>query len=65
MSQAALPQRKWWALATLTIAALLLLGIMAMPAGSRYRKPIDVAILEAIHDEAWKETLFQYLGEKK
>ena len=28
MSQAALPQRKWWALATLTIAALLLLGIM-------------------------------------
>lgn len=38
---------------------------MAMPAGSRYRKPIDVAILEAIHDEAWKETLFQYLGEKK
>jgi ABC-type amino acid transport substrate-binding protein len=38
---------------------------MAMPAGSRYRKPIDVAILEAIHDEAWKETLFRYLGEKK
>ncbi len=37
---------------------------MAMPAGSRYRKPIDVAILEAIHDEAWKETLFRYLGEK-
>jgi len=28
VSQAALPQRKWWALATLTIAALLLLGIM-------------------------------------
>lgn len=28
MSQAALPQRIWWALATLTIAALLLLGIM-------------------------------------
>ncbi|WP_165911913.1 MULTISPECIES: transporter substrate-binding domain-containing protein [unclassified Rhizobium] len=38
---------------------------MAMPAGSRYRKAIDVAILEAIHDDAWKETLFRYLGEKK
>lgn len=38
---------------------------MAMPAGSRYRKAVDVAILEAIHDDAWKETLFRYLGEKK
>lgn len=38
---------------------------MAMPAGSRYRKAIDVAILEAIHDDAWKDTLFRYLGEKK
>ena len=38
---------------------------MAMPAGSRCRKAIDVAILEAIHDDAWKETLFRCLGEKK
>lgn len=38
---------------------------MAMPAGSRYRKAIDVALLETIHDDAWKETLFRYLGEKK
>ncbi len=28
MSQAALPQRKWWALAALTIAAFILLGLM-------------------------------------
>ncbi|WP_244598656.1 transporter substrate-binding domain-containing protein [Rhizobium tubonense] len=38
---------------------------MAMPTGSRYRKAIDVAILEAIHDEKWKQTLFRYLGEKR
>ena len=38
---------------------------MAMPTGSRYRKAVDVAILEAIRDEWWKQTLFRYLGEKR
>lgn len=38
---------------------------MAMPSGSRYRKAIDVAILEAVHDEKWKQTLFRYMGEKQ
>jgi ABC-type amino acid transport substrate-binding protein len=37
---------------------------IAMPAGSDYRKAIDVAILEAVHDENWKQILFRYLGEK-
>lgn len=37
---------------------------MAMPAGSAYRKAIDVAILEAVHDDNWKQILFRYLGEK-
>ncbi|MEK1886655.1 MAG: transporter substrate-binding domain-containing protein [Phyllobacterium sp.] len=37
---------------------------IAMPEGSRYRESIDVAILETIHDEKWKQTLFRYLGEK-
>ena len=37
---------------------------MAMPTGSRYRKAIDVAVLEAIHGDDWRRTLFHYLGEK-
>jgi polar amino acid transport system substrate-binding protein len=38
---------------------------MAMPLDSKYRKVIDVAILEAIRDQTWKRTLFRYLGEKR
>jgi polar amino acid transport system substrate-binding protein len=38
---------------------------MAMPTGSPYRKAVDVAILEAIRDQGWKQTLFRYLGEKE
>jgi polar amino acid transport system substrate-binding protein len=38
---------------------------MAMPTGSQYRKAIDVAVLEAVHDDKWKQTLFRYLGEKR
>jgi polar amino acid transport system substrate-binding protein len=38
---------------------------VAMPTGSRYRKALDVAILEAIRGESWKQTLFRYLGEKR
>jgi ABC-type amino acid transport substrate-binding protein len=38
---------------------------MAMPLGSHYRRAVDVAILEAIHDERWKQILFSYLGEKR
>ncbi len=37
---------------------------IAMPAGSGYRKAIDVAILEAVHDDNWKQVLFRYLGER-
>jgi len=38
---------------------------IAMPNGSLYREAVDVATLEAIRDERWKETLFRYLGEKR
>jgi polar amino acid transport system substrate-binding protein len=38
---------------------------IAMPNGSAYREDIDVAILEAIRGDRWKETLFRYLGEKR
>ncbi|MGO4437111.1 transporter substrate-binding domain-containing protein [Rhizobium sp. RAF56] len=38
---------------------------IAMPTGSKYRKAIDVALLEAIHDERWKQTLFHYLGDRR
>jgi polar amino acid transport system substrate-binding protein len=38
---------------------------MAMPSGSPYRKAVDVALLEAIRDEWWRQTLFRYLGEKR
>jgi len=38
---------------------------LAMPLGRPYRKAIDVAVLQAIHDQRWKRTLFQYLGEKR
>ncbi|MDE1991097.1 MAG: transporter substrate-binding domain-containing protein [Rhizobiaceae bacterium] len=38
---------------------------MAMPTGSPYRKAVDVAILEEIHEQGWKQTLFRYIGEKQ
>ncbi|MDK1373299.1 MULTISPECIES: transporter substrate-binding domain-containing protein [unclassified Sinorhizobium] len=38
---------------------------IAMPTGSRYRNATDVALLEAIRSEKWKQTLFSYLGEKR
>lgn len=38
---------------------------MAMPLNSSYRRTIDVAILQAIHDEKWKQILFRYFGEKE
>jgi ABC-type amino acid transport substrate-binding protein len=38
---------------------------LAMPLGRPYRKAIDVAVLQAIHDPRWKRTIFQYLGEKR
>jgi len=38
---------------------------IAMPTGSRYRRAIDVALLEAVHDERWKQTLFRYLGDRR
>lgn len=38
---------------------------LAMPLGRSYRKAIDVAILETVHDQKWKQTLFRFLGEKR
>ncbi|WP_306908683.1 transporter substrate-binding domain-containing protein [Rhizobium mesoamericanum] len=37
----------------------------AIPLGRAYRKEIDVAVLQAIHDQRWRRILFQYLGEKR
>ncbi|MDW6025283.1 transporter substrate-binding domain-containing protein [Mesorhizobium sp. BAC0120] len=38
---------------------------IAMPVGSRYRRAIDLAMLEMIDGEWWKHTLFRYLREKR
>jgi len=38
---------------------------VAMPRGSPYRKAIDIALLETIHDSRWDQALFRYLGEKR
>ena len=35
---------------------------IALPLGSRLRKPIDVAMLETVQSEAWRQILFSYLG---
>ena len=35
---------------------------IALLLGSRLRKPIDVAILETVQSEAWRQILFSYLG---
>ena len=37
---------------------------LVMPTGRPYREAIDVAMLEIIRDEWWKQTLFRYLGER-
>jgi polar amino acid transport system substrate-binding protein len=37
---------------------------IALPLGSRLRKPIDVAMLDTIQGEGWRQTLFSYLGER-
>jgi ABC-type amino acid transport substrate-binding protein len=38
---------------------------IAMPTSSRYRKAIDVALLETIRDQSWRQVLYRYLGEKQ
>jgi ABC-type amino acid transport substrate-binding protein len=38
---------------------------IAMPTGSRLRKKIDVALLEEIQSDWWKQALFRYLGQKQ
>jgi polar amino acid transport system substrate-binding protein len=35
---------------------------IALPRASALRGPLDVALLETLHGEWWKETLFRYLG---
>jgi ABC-type amino acid transport substrate-binding protein len=35
---------------------------IALPLGSQLRKPIDVAILETVQSESWRQILFSYLG---
>jgi polar amino acid transport system substrate-binding protein len=37
---------------------------VAFPADSELREPFNVAMLEAIRSEWWKQTLFRYLGER-
>lgn len=37
---------------------------VALPLGSRLRKPIDVVMLDTIQNEWWRQTLFTYLGER-
>ncbi len=35
---------------------------IALPNGSPLRRPLDVAVLDAIHSSWWDDTLFRYLG---
>jgi ABC-type amino acid transport substrate-binding protein len=37
---------------------------MALPAGSPLRKPVDMALLQTVESDWWKQAVFQYLGEK-
>jgi polar amino acid transport system substrate-binding protein len=37
---------------------------IALPNGSPLREPIDVAVLQTIESDWWKQAVFQYLGEK-
>jgi polar amino acid transport system substrate-binding protein len=36
----------------------------AMPSGSPFRAPLNVALLDAVYSAWWKQSLFMYLGEK-
>lgn len=35
---------------------------IALPQGSKMRLPIDLALLDAVQSEWWRETVFSYLG---
>ncbi len=37
---------------------------IALPLGSPLRRELDIALLEIIRSDWWKQTLFRYLGEK-
>ncbi|MEI9416735.1 transporter substrate-binding domain-containing protein [Mesorhizobium sp. Cs1321R2N1] len=37
---------------------------IALPLGSRLRKPLDLALLQTMESDWWKQAVFQYLGEK-
>ncbi|WP_245511717.1 MULTISPECIES: transporter substrate-binding domain-containing protein [unclassified Mesorhizobium] len=37
---------------------------IALPLGSRLRKPLDVALLQTLESDWWKQAVFHYLGEK-
>ncbi|WP_245512094.1 MULTISPECIES: transporter substrate-binding domain-containing protein [unclassified Mesorhizobium] len=37
---------------------------IALPLGSRLRKPLDIALLQTLESDWWKQAVFQYLGEK-
>jgi polar amino acid transport system substrate-binding protein len=37
---------------------------IALPLGSPLRKDIDVVLLDTVHSDWWKQTLFRYLGER-
>ncbi|QKC95880.1 amino acid ABC transporter substrate-binding protein [Mesorhizobium sp. NZP2298] len=37
---------------------------IALPLGSPLRKPLDVALLQTMESDWWKQAVFQYLGEK-
>jgi ABC-type amino acid transport substrate-binding protein len=37
---------------------------MVLPAGSPLRKPVDMALLQTVESDWWKQAVFQYLGEK-
>ena len=36
----------------------------AIPSNSPLRKPLDVAILDAIHSTWWEQTTYRYLGSR-
>jgi polar amino acid transport system substrate-binding protein len=35
---------------------------IALPQGSKLRLPIDLALLDTVHNEWWRETVFSYVG---
>ncbi|BCP54773.1 amino acid ABC transporter substrate-binding protein [Kaistia sp. 32K] len=37
---------------------------IGLPLGSPLRRDIDVALLDSVHSDWWKQTLFRYLGER-